>query len=359
LKVTGFALTGMHATLECTACHINNRFKGTPAACYGCHQKEFVAAANPPHAQGGFPHDCAMCHTTATWLGAKFDHSAFTNYPLTGMHLNLQCTQCHLNNKFAGTPVDCYSCHKADFNSTTNPNHVASGLPTDCSICHSTSGWIPSSFNHSKTTFPLTGAHVTTACSTCHVNNNYTTLPVDCFGCHKADYTKTTNPNHASAGFPTDCSVCHSTTSWAGAVFDHSKTPFPLTGAHITVACAQCHINGVYAATPTDCYSCHRTDYNGTTNPNHTTAGFPTTCATCHTTTTWAGATFNHTWFNTGHGGANGICATCHTNSADYSVFTCTNCHAKAATDQRHGGVSGYIYNSVNCYACHKNGNGG
>ncbi len=359
LKLPGFALPGMHATLECTACHINNKFKGTPASCYACHQKEFTATTNPPHVVSGMPHDCGLCHTTSTWLGAKFDHSAYTNYPLTGMHLNLQCTQCHLNNKYIGTPVDCYSCHKADFSSTTSPNHVTSGLPTDCSICHSTSGWIPSSFDHSKTTFPLTGAHTTTACSLCHVNNNYTTLPTDCYGCHKTDYSNTSNPNHVTAGFPTTCSVCHSTTSWAGAVFDHSKTAFPLTGAHVTVACTQCHINGVYVGTPTDCYSCHRTDYNGTTNPNHTTAGFPTTCATCHTTTAWTGATFNHTWFNTNHGGANGVCATCHTNSADYSVFTCTNCHAKAATDNRHSGVSGYIYNSVNCYACHKNSGGG
>jgi hypothetical protein len=190
------------------------------------------------------------------------------------------------------------------------------------------------------------------------VNNNYTTLPTDCYSCHKTDYNNTNNPNHVGAGFPTDCTVCHTTTSWAGAVFDHSKTPFPLTGAHITVACSQCHINNVFVGTPTDCYSCHKVDYTGTTNPNHTTAGFPTTCATCHTTTSWAGATFNHTWFPTNHGGANGICATCHTNSADYSVFTCTNCHAKAATDQRHTNVSGYVYNSVNCYACHRSGGG-
>ena len=38
LKYTGYALTGAHATLPCTACHINNVYAGTPAACYGCHQ---------------------------------------------------------------------------------------------------------------------------------------------------------------------------------------------------------------------------------------------------------------------------------------------------------------------------------
>ncbi|HEY1987224.1 MAG TPA: hypothetical protein VGG85_17545 [Terracidiphilus sp.] len=355
-KVTGYALTGMHATLDCTACHINNKFRGTPAVCYACHQADFTGAGNPPHVQTGMPHDCGICHSTVNWSNAKFDHTAFTTYPLTGMHLTVPCAQCHTNNKYVGLPADCYSCHKADYRSTNNPQHISAGFPTDCSICHSTSGWNPSSFDHSKTRFPLTGAHITVACSLCHVNNNYTTLPADCYSCHKSDYAGTNNPNHVSAGFPTDCSVCHSTTSWAGAVFDHSKTPFPLTGAHITVACNLCHLNNVFVGTPTDCYSCHKADYAGTTNPNHTTAGFPTTCATCHTTTSWSGATFNHTWFPTNHGGANGICATCHTNSADYSVFTCTNCHAKTATDQRHSNVSGYVYNSTNCYACHRNG---
>jgi len=78
--------------------------------------------------------------------------------------------------------------------------------------------------------------------------------------------------------------------------------------------------------------------------------------ATCHTTATWLNAVFNHTYFPVNHGGANGVCATCHTNPNDYSVFQCTNCHAKANTDNNHRGVGGYVYNSVNCYNCHRNG---
>jgi hypothetical protein len=356
---TVFPLTGAHATVPCAQCHVNNNYTSLPTTCYGCHQADFSATNNPPHVSSSLPHDCSLCHNTTNWLNASFNHALYANYALTGMHATLTCAQCHTSNNYVNTPVDCYSCHKADFTGTTNPNHVASGFPTDCSICHSTNGWNPSTFNHANTAFPLTGAHTTVACALCHVNNNYTTLPTACYGCHATDYNNTNSPAHAAGGFPTDCTVCHTTTSWAGAVFDHSKTPFPLTGAHLTVACTLCHINNVFAGTPTDCYSCHKSDYNGTTNPNHTTAGFPTTCATCHTTIAWTGATFNHTWFPTNHGGANGVCATCHTNSADYSVFTCTNCHAKTSTDKDHGGISGYVYNSVNCYACHKNGGGG
>ena len=166
----------------------------------------------------------------------------------------------------------------------------------------------------------------------------------------------TTNPNHASAGFPTDCSVCHNTTSWAGATFNHSNTPFPLTGAHTSVACASCHVNDKFAGTPTDCYSCHQAVYNSTTNPNHASAGFPHTCDTCHTTTSWSGATFNHTFFRLPH--RNAACATCHTNSANFAVFVCTNCHTKAQTDPKHNGIKGYVYNSENCYQCHQGGGG-
>ena len=362
LKVTGYALTGAHATLPCTACHINNAFQGTPATCYGCHATDFTNSKNPPHVQLGLPHDCGTCHTTTDWLNAKFDHAAYANYPLTGVHATLACTQCHTNNNYTSTPTACYSCHQADFNGTTNPNHVASGFPTDCSICHTTAGWSPSSFNHNNTAFPLTGAHTSLACSRCHTNNNYTTLPTSCYGCHQADWNGTSDPNHAAAGFPTTCDTCHTTSSWAGASFNHNNTPFPLTGAHVNVACNQCHINNQFAGTPTDCYSCHKADFTGTTNPNHVTAGWPTTCTTCHTTAAWIPATLPasyHTFFPLDHGNANGVCTTCHTNSSDYSVFQCTGCHTASATNPQHSGVSGYVYNSVNCYACHRNGGGG
>ena len=49
-------------------------------------------------------------------------------------------------------------------------------FPTDCSLCHSTINWTGATFDHSKTTFPLTGAHVAAPCAQCHVNNNYTTV---------------------------------------------------------------------------------------------------------------------------------------------------------------------------------------
>ena len=364
LRFTGFALTGMHATLDCTACHVGGKFKGTPATCFGCHAKDFNGTTNPPHVQAGFPHDCATCHTTAAWIPATFDHNTFTKFPLTGMHKTVPCLSCHVGGKFAGTPADCASCHMPDYNKTTNPNHKTAGFPTDCSICHSTAGWIPANFDHSRTGFPLTGAHTKLQCSSCHKNGVFTGLSPTCSSCHMADFKATTNPNHVAAGFPTDCTVCHNTTAWIPASFDHSKTGWPLTGAHVNVPCTSCHINNVFAGTPTDCYSCHKALYQATNDPNHVAAHFPTTCQTCHNTSSWAGAVFNHTWFpiySGTHAGKWSTCADCHVNASNFAAFSCITCHthSKSNTDPNHTDVRGYTYTPTSCYSCHPTGQGG
>ncbi len=355
---TKFPLTGAHLNVACATCHVNNVFAGLSTACISCHLKDWQGTTDPNHAAAGFPQTCDSCHTTVNWSGAVFNHTTQTKFPLTGAHINVACATCHVNNVFAGLSTACISCHLKDWQGTTDPNHAAAGFPQDCSVCHSTTNWSGAAFDHSKTPFPLTGAHVNVACATCHANNVFAGLPTTCVSCHLKDYNGATNPNHAALGFPQTCDTCHTTAAWQPATFNHSTTAFPLTGAHVSVACSACHVNGNYTTTPTDCYSCHAADYNGTTNPNHVAAGFPRTCATCHTTTAWTGATFNHTWFPTNHGNAK-VCADCHTNSADYSVFQCTNCHTATQTNGEHSGVRGYVYNSTNCYQCHPSGRGG
>lgn len=430
LKYTGFALTGMHATLDCVACHVGGKFKGTPADCVGCHLPDFRNTTNPNHVTSGFPQTCQSCHSTSAWQPANFDHNS-VGFPLTAGHAGLQCSQCHTNGNYNLTSTACSTCHMKDYNSTTNPNHVQAKFPTSCQSCHNTTTWGNATFNHNTTGFALTGAHTSLPCTQCHVNGNYNLTSGACSTCHMKDYNGATDPNHVQANFPTTCDSCHSTATWAGATFNHNSTGFALTGAHTTLQCSQCHINGNYKLTsgacvtchlkdfngatnpnhvqagfpqtcdmchnttawipssfnhnntafpltgahqtvpcanchvnnnytnlPTDCYSCHKTDYQNTTNPNHQAAGFPTTCQTCHTTTSWQGATFNHTYFPMKHGGASG-CSSCHTNPSDYSVFSCTICHAKSQTDQQHQGVRGYVYNSTNCYQCHPTGQGG
>jgi hypothetical protein len=355
---TVFPLTGAHTTVQCTQCHVGGNYVGTPTQCSACHLATFQKTTNPNHVTGGFPQTCEQCHTTATWLTSTFNHNT-TVFPLTGAHMTVACTQCHVGGKFAGTATQCSACHLTTFQQTTNPNHVAAGFPTDCSVCHSTTNWLGASFEHSKTAFPLTGAHIPLTCSACHANGVFVGLSTTCVACHLPNFQKTTNPNHVTSGFPTDCQVCHNTAAWVPSVFDHSKTVFPLTGAHTTVACSNCHVGGRYAGTPTDCYTCHKSQYTGTTSPNHVAAAFPTTCQTCHNTTAWTGAKFNHTWFpiySGTHAGKWTTCADCHTNSSDYSSFSCITCHThnKTSTDSNHGGVRGYAYTPTACYSCHR-----
>jgi hypothetical protein len=362
-SLTKFPLTGAHTTVQCSQCHVNGVFKGTPTTCDGCHLPDYNKTTNPNHVAAGFPKDCSVCHNTTQWKGATFNHNTLTKFPLTGAHTSIQCSQCHVNNVFKGTPSTCDGCHLTLYNKTTNPNHVAAGFPKDCSVCHNTTQWKGAVFNHSLTKFPLTGTHATTACALCHKSNVYAGTPTNCDACHLTEYNGTTNPNHIAAGFPKDCSICHNTAQWKGAVFDHSKTKFPLTGAHTTVQCALCHVGGRYAGTPTDCYSCHRTQYESVSNPNHRTAGFPQDCTMCHTTTTWSGAKFAHSFpiYSGAHNGKWTTCADCHTNSANYTIFSCINCHThnQTDTDRHHGGVRGYVYASPSCYQCHPNGRAG
>lgn len=227
--VAHFPLTGVHATLDCQSCHVNGKFAGTPAACVNCHLDAYKGTTNPNHTAANFSTDCSVCHNTSTWAGATLDHSK-TKFPLTGGHKPLQCNQCHTGGSFASTPANCDACHMANYKRTTNPNHVKDSFPLDCSLCHDTTSWAGAAFDHSKTKFPLTGAHTALRCAQCHNGGPFSATPTNCDGCYLANFKKTNNPNHVAAGFPLDCSVCHTTATWAGASFDHSKTRFPLTG---------------------------------------------------------------------------------------------------------------------------------
>ncbi|MFA6597424.1 MAG: hypothetical protein WCS69_06855 [Ignavibacteriaceae bacterium] len=322
---TNFPLTGMHTTATCISCHVSG-YTNTPSDCYSCHKTNYDTTTDPNHVTSQFPTTCNQCHSTSGWKPATFDH-ATTQFPLTGAHQSIACNQCHASG-YTGTPKDCYSCHKTNYESTTDPNHVASQFPTTCNQCHSTSGWKPATFDHATTQFPLTGAHQSIACNQCHASG-YTGTPKDCYSCHKTNYESTTDPNHVTLQFPTTCIQCHSTTAWKPSTFNHATTQFPLTGAHQSIACNQCHASG-YTGTPTDCYSCHKTNYESTTDPNHVTLQFPTTCTQCHSTTAWKPATFDH--------------AT--------TQFPLTGAHQSIACNQCH--ASGYTGTPTDCYSCHK-----
>ena len=365
---TGFPLTGSHTVppRACTDCHINNNYHLNSTLCITCHQTDFNNANSPvPHT--GLPTTCELCHDTVQWTDATFNHNN-TAFPLTGSHTvpPRACVDCHVNNNYTTLPTACIGCHQTDFNNANSPVPHR-GFPTTCEQCHDTLHWTDGKFDHAGTGFPLTGSHTVPprACTDCHVNNNYHLTSTLCITCHQTDFNNANSPV-PHTGFPTTCELCHDTIHWTDATFNHNNTPFPLTGSHTVPprACVDCHVNNNYTTLPTACIGCHQTDYNNTTNPGHKAQPqfFPTTCQNCHSTTNWLNASFNHaqyTPFPITHGNANGVCSTCHTNSNDYSVFQCTNCHTKSQTDGNHQGVNGYVYNSVNCYQCHRSGQGG
>ena len=410
-SVTGFALTGTHASTPCTQCHVNNNYSLNSTDCMGCHQSAWNSTQTlggnvPNHVASNFPTTasaCASCHPITTWAAGQFDHST-TGFPLTNSHQLVpsgkvtSCTQCHIGGNYTLSiqPTDCGNsgCHLTAWQQTNNPTHSSAGsafAAANCSTCHDSITWSDNTFNHAVTGWPLTGNHqmapagAITNCSQCHVGNNYnfTGANTDCSGCHTTDWTSTQTlggvvPNHVAAAFPTSlCSTCHDTLLWSDGKFDHSTTGWALTGAHQMppaagskiVGCTDCHVSNNYSLTAanTPCYGCHQAAWNSTQTlggsaPNHIAAGYPTTCDTCHTTTSWLGATFNHTYFPIPHHGS--VCNDCHQVSTTYSSFTCINCHTTTAhqqsqTNNTHNGVSGYSYGPTTCYNCHKNGGGG
>ncbi|MCC6964081.1 MAG: hypothetical protein IT585_12575 [candidate division Zixibacteria bacterium] len=356
---TAFPLTGAHTSLQCIACHASG-YVSTPTACYDCHSGDFNSTTDPNHAQNNFDHNCVNCHNTTAWQPSTFNH-ATTGFPLTGAHTSLQCIACHASG-YVTTPSACYDCHSGDFSSVTDPSHLQNNFSHVCTECHTTTAWSPASFDHSTTTFPLTGAHTSLQCIACHASG-YVSTPSGCYDCHSGDFNSVTDPNHVQNNFSHVCTECHTTTAWSPASFDHSTTAFPLTGAHALLQCIACHSGG-YVGTPTNCYSCHQTAYNSTTNPNHAAALFPTECQACHTTTAWTPANWNHDSqyfpiYSGKHKDKWDVCSDCHVNTANYAVFECIFCHEHNQTDMnnKHHEVSGYQYNSNACLNCHPDGN--
>ncbi len=280
-----FPLEGAHARVACTACHTRLDFTGLPTTCVSCHKDAH---------QGELGADCARCHSTRSFLDfsqMRRAHQA-TAFPLTGSHLAVDCRSCHVPRaagqfSFVNLPTTCVSCHLNEYKQTTQPAHAAGGFPTTCENCHATTAWSGVGFDHSRTQFPLTGAHKPLACAACHADGIYRGKSTACVSCHRPDYNATTNPAHAAAGFPTDCASCHNTASWAGATFNHDAAFFPIySGAHQGVwsSCSTCHVNatnyGVF-----DCLSCHT---KSTTDSHHTgVSGYiyaSPNCYSCHRT---------------------------------------------------------------------------
>lgn len=318
-----------------------------------------------PHGED-FLLGCDGCHNPASWKidfkTLTFNHGA-TSFPLEGQHREIGCRECHQSLTFKKAGKECIDCHTDMHNQTVGP---------DCKRCHTPVSWVVNDITgmHQRSRFPLVGAHQTADCYDCHTNAasdflNFAPLGTLCNDCHNTDYTSAKNPDHVKGNFSTDCSLCHSiySYSWSGAGFSHQF--FPLTQGHEISDCSRCHKSPDYSSTSPVCASCHQTNYNGTTNPNHSTLGFSTNCTDCHTTNPgWKPAQYrdhdskSFPIYSGTHNGEWNSCGDCHPNPASYAQFTCIDCHEhnQSDMDEEHQGVSGYAWNSPACLGCHPNG---
>ncbi|MCB0666183.1 MAG: hypothetical protein KDC80_10190, partial [Saprospiraceae bacterium] len=360
-----FPLTGAHEITDCAQCHLGSTYSDISPDCISCHQDDFNATRNPNHEANGFSTYCVDCHTTASdWAPAKFtDHDA-EYFPIySGKHAgawNL-CAECHTEDGNMAT-FSCTVCHEHNQEKTDKEHASVGGYnynSTSCIACHPM-GDLSDPFNHNETNFPLTGAHIVTECLDCH-SQGYAGTPSLCAECHLTDFEESNNPDHVSLGFSNDCASCHTTSpGWTPASMPNHNEFFALNGSHATIAaeCISCH-DGNFNETPNTCAECHVNDYNSTDNPPHEQLGFSTDCASCHTEVAWQPADFEHDEqffpiYSGKHQGTWNECSECHT-TGNYASFSCTECHEhnKIETDEVHNGISGYLYSSEACLACH------
>lgn len=358
-ELTGLALHGRHAELECRACHKPSRIAedlkslepdinldrtmlGLSKKCLGCHADEHRQQLSPT---------CATCHTDHAWKPATlFNHDA-TVFPLTGKHKSAKCASCHpplrddtgpdtLFSQFIGLKYDqCADCHE-----DKHKDHFGQ----NCRRCHNTGGWnqiAKGQVDHNRTDFPLRGKHVDLSCDKCHVPGNVLAAVKHamCTDCH-TDQHRGQFANRDDKGA---CESCHHVQGFKPALFTiaaHQNTKFPLDGAHLAQPCMICHkstlrdVDGTYrrfAYKDRNCLTCHE-DRHGTqfrdTKPVYT-------CIDCHTSEEWAAPDFDH------HKRAGYALKGAH------QQVPCAKCHKSTQVSGRL--VTQYRGISRHCESCH------
>jgi hypothetical protein len=390
-NTTALPLMGQHQTLDCRACHISLVFSEAKTQCADCHTDMHDQTVGP---------DCGRCHTPKSWIIEDLTgmHQR-SRFPLVGAHYTADCQQCHKSAsllRFEPLGIECIDCHQADYNGTTQPNHVESGFSTNCQECHSITSltWTGAGFNHNF--FPLTEGHANLTCSRCHAGGNYSNTSSECVSCHQSDYNNTNNPNHSTSNIPTTCADCHTTApGWKPAEFRiHDAQYFPVySGKHAGTwnTCADCHQNPSDYATFT-CIDCHDHNQSDMDKEHQGVGGYnysSLACYECHPQGNAEGA-FNHNnsvfpltgahvttpcsdCHASGFAGTPTACSACHINNYNQSTnpphaaigvpTTCADCHTTnpgwtPAQFPQHNEyfVLAGAHTAIDCNACH-NGN--
>jgi hypothetical protein len=122
------------------------------------------------------------------------------------------CASCHVSGPIGPVAAECVSCHRADYDATTDPNHASAGFPTDCASCHGTAGWSGAAFDHDGLFFPIySGKHrgKWSSCADCHVNpTNYSAF--ECILCHEhSNRNEVDNKHDGVSGYSYTSSACY------------------------------------------------------------------------------------------------------------------------------------------------------
>jgi hypothetical protein len=267
--------------------------------------------------------------------------------------LEENCKECHVRfDKDAQTRL-CADCHK-DVKADIQKHEGFHGrlAEKECRTCHTEHKGRDAkivvldtkTFDHTKTDFPLLGAHQKQEkikCRDCHeAKKKYREAPSECNACHRKD-----DKHKGSLG--TDCKSCHNERDWKETKFDHSleKTRFVLIGKHADVKCSKCHVDPAkYKGAPHECVACHLKD------DKHK-GQYGKKCETCHTEKDWKKIEFDHdtqTKFKLLGKHELAKCVSCHKTplfAKEKTPTTCVACHRK---DDVHKGGLG-----EKCATCH------
>lgn len=280
-----------HAELEgddkCGRCHSTGR-RVDRNQCLSCHTdlRSRIQAGQGLHGREYRNRDCGQCHVDhlgrnaplVRWPGGnrdRFDHR-LSGWPLRGAHARVECRECHDRRNarghatFLGAPTACAQCHD-------DPH--AGRFGNQCQSCHDEGRWSNvrmQDFDHSRTRFPLRGAHQRVQCRACHGEPaRYRGIEfASCTSCHR-------DPHFGRHG--ENCVRCHSESSWTDQDRMRREHPgTPLINGHARVACRACHDQGLdHRPSQGDaCAACHR--------PVHE-ANFGRNCQQCHASIKWTG----------------------------------------------------------------------
>jgi len=256
---------------------------------------------------------------------------------LTKAHADLEglsnCTKCHeLGEKVHNSKcLDCHSEIKSLVNAGEGFHSSDDVKGKNCSKCHPEHfgrnfkivNFNTDEFDHSQTSFILTGAHLKADCKKCHQSKNitdpeiskrkgtYLGLNPNCFSCHEDNHENTLGDN---------CGACHNSNKFKPAVnFNHNKAKFKLSGLHLKVDCLKCHpvtrkkgvdFQKFVGLNYKNCSPCHNDVHKGK---------FGNDCNSCHVTSGFS--VINRYGFN--HDRTN------YPLIGKHEVVSCDKCHKK------------------------------